>query len=189
MTGRQLTRVGFVLLTALPCAAWAGGESGVYIGGGLGQATLEANASDPTGGANFDFEGDDAGYKIILGYNFGVVPLLDLAVEGSYVDFGELDGRSANRPAKMELTGFDAFGLVGVNFGPFGLFGKAGMINWDNDADLGGSSTSDSGTDAAYGIGARIQLFSITLRGEYESFDVDDADDLSLFSVSALYTF
>lgn len=36
-----------------------------------------------------DFSAYDAGYKIFTGYNFGKIPLLDLAVEGSYVISGE----------------------------------------------------------------------------------------------------
>lgn len=189
MKRNHITCGGIALLSLLPCLAYAGGESGLFIGGGVGQATLEADATDPSGGANFDFEGDDTGYKIILGYNFGVIPLLDLAVEGSYVDFGNIDGTSAGRTATTELTGYDVFGLVGANFGPFGVFGKAGMINWDSDAVLGGTSRSDSGTDPAYGVGVRFQLFSITLRGEYELFDLDNTGDLSMYSISALFTF
>lgn len=189
MKGLHIAFGGIALLSLLPGLAYAGGESGLFIGGGIGQATLEADATDPSGGANFDFEGDDSAYKIILGYNFGVVPMLDLAVEGSYVDFGKIDGTSSGRAATTELTGYDAFGLVGANFGPFGLFGKAGMINWDSDAVLDGAPVSDSGTDPAYGVGVRMQLFSITLRGEYELFDLDNTGDLSMYSISALYTF
>jgi hypothetical protein len=64
-----------------------------------------------------------------------------------------------------------------------------GMIRWNADTTLDGATSSDSGTDPAYGIGARFQLFSFSVRAEYELFDVEGLKDLSMFSVSALYTF
>lgn len=163
-------------------AALAGGESGFYIGGGVGQSTIEADGATPGGG---DFDGDDTAWKAIIGYNFGALPLIDLAVEGSYVDLGAPDDGGA----EVELTGWDAFGLVGVNLGPVGVFAKAGMFMWDSDLEAGGLSDSNSDTDAAYGVGARVQILSITGRVELEYFDVGDVDDVYLVSVSALYSF
>ena len=61
----------------------AGKKSGIYIGGSVGQAGLDISSS----GVNFD--DDDLGFKIFAGYNFGLIPLIDIALEGSYVDFGE----------------------------------------------------------------------------------------------------
>lgn len=163
-------------------SAMAGGESGLYIGGGLGQSTIKADGATPGGG---DFDGNDTAWKAIVGYNFGVVPLIDLAVEGSYVDMGTPDDGGA----EVELTGWDAFGLVGVNLGPVGLFAKAGLFRWDSDIKSNGLSDSSSDTDAAYGVGARIQILSITGRVEFEYFDVGEVNDAYLVSVSALYTF
>lgn len=163
-------------------AALAGGDSGFYIGGGLGQSTIKADGVAPGGN---DFDGDDAAWKAIVGYNFGLLPLIDLAVEGSYVDMGTPDDNGAD----LELTGWDAFGLVGINLGPVGLFAKAGMFKWDSDIEANGISDSSSDTDAAYGLGARVQLLSITGRVEFEYFDVGEVDDAYLVSVSALYTF
>jgi opacity protein-like surface antigen len=162
--------------------ALAGGESGFYMGAGLGQGTIKADGASLGGN---DFDGNDTAWKAIVGYNFGVVPLIDLAVEGSYVDFGKPDDGGA----EVELTGWDAFGLVGVNLGPVGLFAKAGMFMWDSDIKASGISDANSDTDAAYGVGARFQLFSITGRVEFEYFDVGEVDDAYLISASALYTF
>lgn len=180
----KLTLAASVLVASLlpGTNAMAGGESGFYIGGGVGQATIKADGTVPGGG---DFDGDDTAWKAIVGYNFGVVPLIDLAVEGSYVDFGAPDDSGA----EVELTGWDAFGLVGLNLGPVGLFAKAGVLAWDSDAKAGGLSDSSSDTDAAFGVGARVQLFSITGRVEFEYFDVGEVDDVYLISASALYTF
>ena len=157
-------------LLITPAISLAGADSGFYIGAGVGDASLEEGP----------FDESDSAYKIIAGYNIGFIPFVDFAVEGSYVDFGEPSAAGDS----YDATGFDAFGLVGLNFGPVGIFAKAGAIAWDVDSSFG----SDSGTDPAYGIGARFQLFAISIRAEYEVFEFDTAD-VDMLSVSATFTF
>jgi hypothetical protein len=159
-------------------AAMAGTDSGFYAGGGIGVATIDTDL--PGGG---DFDDDDTAWKAIVGYNIGIVPFLDLAVEGGYVNLGE----PSDRGIDVEVDGWDAFGLVGVMLGPIGVFGKVGLINWDTE--ISGGLGDDDGTDPAYGIGARFQLGSFQLRAEAEMFDVDNVDDVYMLSASALYTF
>ena len=77
---------GVILILAIIFIAGvanAGNKTGPFIGGSLGSAKTDVSK----GGYNFD--DDDRGFKIFGGFNFGVIPLLDLAVEGSYVDFGQ----------------------------------------------------------------------------------------------------
>jgi hypothetical protein len=156
---------------AVPTAAIAGSDSGFYIGAGVGDATIK----------NSGFDESDSAYKIIAGYNIGFIPLIDFAVEGSYVDFGN----PSTTTVSAEATGFDAFGLVGLNFGPVGVFAKAGAINWDLKTNTGPDS---SGTDPAYGIGAKFSFLSFAVRAEYEVFEFDSTD-VDMVSVSATYTF
>lgn len=174
--------IGMLGTLALPVTAMAGAETGFYLGAGAGMASIGDLDSDL---GNVDFDEDDLGWKVFGGYNFGWIPFLDLAVEGGYVDFGEADGNQI----KVEADGWDVFGLVGGKLGPIGVFGKAGVINWDADASTALGNASDDGTDPAYGIGVRFQLFSLQVRGEYEFFDVDSADDVSLLSASVVWTF
>lgn len=163
----------------------AGSESGLYLGGSIGQATVTAKGQTPDN-EDFDFSESDAGYKIFLGYNFGIIPLIDLAVEGSYVDFGNPSGTAADGTnVELDLTGWDAFGLAALTFGPFSVFGKVGVLSWDSDNSFG----SDSGSDSAYGLGAKFILGSIALRAEYEYFDVNELDDLYMVSAGLSYTF
>lgn len=177
LTGILLT-ISLSALSYMP-VAHAGGESGAYLGFGFGQSSVEVSEA----GQSFEF--DETGYKFILGYNFGVVPLLDLGLEGAYVNFGKSeDGQIEN-----ELTAWDGFGLVGLSFGPLGLFGKAGLAAWDNETSIGQISTSTSGTDPVYGIGARLQIASFAARVEYEYYDFDSNVDASMTSLSVLYTF
>jgi hypothetical protein len=179
----QLLKIAMFGLLTVPLMAWAGGDSGFYIGGGVGNSSMKVDTAFE--GDTYNYDGNDAGYKVILGYNFGIIPLIDLGVEGSYVSFGKIEDGGSDAKA----TGFDGFGVGALTFGPFAVFGKMGAIRWDADTTLGGTKVSNSGTDPAYGLGARFQLFSFSVRAEYEIFDVEGLKDLSMFSVSALYTF
>jgi outer membrane immunogenic protein len=174
-------------LLAAPLTAWAGGDTGFYLGGGVGQSTIKVDSR--SGGNQFKYDDTDSAYKAIVGYNFGIIPLIDLAVEGSYVDFGKIDKSTPFGPSDANASGFDVFGVGALTFGPLGVFAKVGQINWDSDVTFAGVKYSNSGTDSAWGVGARFQLSSFTIRGEYEKFNVSDLNDLSMFSVSALYTF
>jgi hypothetical protein len=65
------------------------------------------------------------------------------------------------------------------------------VINWDSklnarDLDV---SVSDDGTDLAYGVGAQFRIWSLSLRAEYEIFDIDGADDVNMLSVGVTWTF
>ena len=170
-------RILFICLAGsflgMPSAAVAGADSGFYIGAGVGDASVKDG----------DFDASDSAYKIFGGYNIGFIPLVDFAVEASYVDFGNPSTSAGN----VEVTGLNAFGLAGLSFGPFGVFAKAGALRWDSDATFGTTSSSDSGTDPAYGVGARFAIGSFAVRAEYEVYDLDA--DLDMVSVSGVFTF
>ena len=171
------SKIALICLTGLslgmPAAVNAGAESGFYLGAGVGDATVK----------DTDFDASDSAYKLFGGYNIGFIPLVDFAVEASYVDFGA----PSTSNGSIEVTGVNAFGLAGLSFGPFGIFAKAGMINWDSDATFGTASSSNSGSDPAYGVGARFAIGSFSVRAEYEYYDVES--DLDMVSLSAVYTF
>jgi len=163
----------------LPTIAFAGAESGIYIGAGGGNSNIKGPINEN------DFDVEVTGYKFILGYNFGIVPLIDLAIEGSYVDMGE----ESVGDISYSQTSFNGFGLLGLSFGPFGLFAKAGLAAWDADTRVGSLSTSESGSDPVYGIGARLQIARLSGRIEYEYYDQSNFNDVSMASISLLYTF
>ena len=59
-------------------------------------------------------------------------------------------------------------------------------MRWDSDSNFG-TTSSESGTDPAYGIGARFAIGSLSVRAEYEVYDLDA--DLEMISVSGVFTF
>jgi len=176
--------IGITLFLWLPLTALAGGKTGFYLGAGVGRMDVKDTTS-----TDDDFSAYDAGYKIFAGYNFGKIPLVDLALEGSYVASGELSDEINGVDVTYEQSSFNGFGLAGLSFGPFGVFGKLGAGAWNSDAKVGSEKESDSGTDPIYGAGVRLTLFSITGRIEFEYFDQEDIDNLYMTSFSILYTF
>ena len=189
MFSKFLVAITFaVSLLLLSTHANAGSESGFYLGASLGQASVEAKDQTPDG--DYSFSEEDSGYKVFLGFNFGIIPLIDLAVEGSYVDFGNPSGTLADgSKVDYELVAWDAFGLAALTFGPFSVFGKAGLVSWDSDFNVDDFKGSDSGSDPAYGIGAKFQISSIAIRAEYEYFDMSEFSDVYMASVGVAYTF
>ena len=51
-----------------------------------------------------------------------------------------------------------------------------------------GQSLSDDGSDMGYGLGLSFGLGSVSVRGEYEVYDVEDAD-VSMLSLGVVYQF
>jgi hypothetical protein len=176
---KKLTIAGLALVFLLVSGtAWAGAESGLYLGASGGSAGIDV--SDGT----VSYDDSDTAYKIFAGYNFGIIPLINLAVEGSYVDFGTAKGNVLGSTVETSVTGWDLFGLVGVNMGPFSLFGKVGAIRWDGKS----SGGNDSGTDPAYGLGLQLQISSFAIRAEYERFTLDKVD-IGFASAGVSFTF
>jgi hypothetical protein len=178
---KKLTQLCLMLAaSSLSATALAGNDSGLYIGGSVGSADLQYSFNSDK------YDDDNTAYKVFGGFNFGIVPLIDVAAELSYIDFGSASSNIKN--ASADVTAVTAAGVLGFNLGPVGLFGKAGVADWDSDYKMFDIKDSDSGTDPFYGIGAKLQLGSFAVRAEYEYFDLDRSD-IDLYSVGASYTF
>jgi hypothetical protein len=78
----------------------------------------------------------------------------------------------------------DAFAVGLLPIGPVDLFAKVGLVSWDTDIRARLIPTdvvdtdSDSGTDAAYGIGVALRLGKVAIRAEGEQFRIADATDV-----------
>ena len=116
--------------------------------------------------------------------------MVQLGIEGGYVDLGGPSATILTETLDLQVTGWDAFGVIGFDIGPVGIFGKVGAITWDLEATVSGlEAGTDDGTDPAYGIGARFSLGSLQIRGEYEYFDVESVNDLYMLSIGLVWTF
>lgn len=165
----------------MPAVSFAGTDSGFYVGGAVGQASAKA------GEGSFKVDDSSTAYKVIAGYNLGLLPLIDLAVEADYRDFGDFSANTGNN--SKGVTAINVYGLAGFNMGPIGLFGKVGFSNADSDTIRNNQKFNSSDSNATYGIGAKVQLGSVAVRAEYESFDLEDTDKFYMFSLGGTITF
>ena len=184
----QAGGAGAILLVAalLLLSAESKADSGVSIGGSVGTAGVEIDVNDPNNPVSFDE--NDFAWKAFLGYNFDLT-LLNLAIEGGYVDLGSPGATIVGSDFEVNADGLDAFVVLGIDLGPIGVFAKAGAIAWDASISIDGLTASDDGTDPAYGVGAKIGLGSFALRVEYELFDIEDTEAVSMISAGLVWTF
>jgi hypothetical protein len=174
-----------VLLLSGPAMA----DSGLYVGGSVGNSTLQVDFVDPIGGGSLTFDENDFSWKVFGGYMFDL-PVINLGVEAGFRDLGGPSATLAAETYGIDVTAWDAYGVAGFDLGPVNVFGKLGFVSWDADLTVAGFDVgSDDGTDTAYGIGASISLGSFAIRAEYEMFDVSDVEDLYMLSAGFVYTF
>ena len=159
-------------------------DNGFYLGAGVGQSGVKYE--DSIDDVKLDFDANATAYKLIAGWRF-----LDwLAVEGNYVDLGSGDDNVAGEKIESDVSGVSLAAVGFLPVGPVDLFAKVGAISWDAELDsetLG--SISDDGTDLTYGVGAQFRIWSLSLRAEYERFDISEADTVDLVSVGVTWTF
>lgn len=170
----------------LPVSAIA--DSGFYIGGSAGGATIEADLGGVTiPGLPSSIDEDDTALKVFVGYKFDL-PVISLGIEGGYVDLGEPDIDILGDQLLIDVTGVNLWGVASLDMGLFDVFGKLGYISWDVEADYLGASASDDGSDLGYGLGAAFDIGPLQIRGEYEIYDLDDTD-VSMLSLGIAYQF
>jgi hypothetical protein len=174
------------VLVSAPLSFAQAGETGGYLGASVGSAALDVNIGE---GIPNTFDDEDFAWKVFGGYNFGITPVFDLGIEGGYVNLGNPSGDIEGTPVSIETTGWSVSGVIGFDIGPVGLFGKYGYFGWDADTVVDGFSETFDGSDPVYGAGLRFGLGSLEIRGEYEVFDIEDTDDVSMWSLGLAYRF
>lgn len=172
--------VAAALLSFFAASLHAGG---LYLGAGLGVASVKDTVDTAT------LDSEDTSVKAFIGWRFNIVPILDLAIEGAYTDFGKPTETVSAQRVEYKLHGPSAAGLVIFPIGPVDFYGKAGALNWHSDTTIGGSTSSKSGTDPFYGAGIGFNIGPFGLRAEYERFKIKDVDRIQMYSLSALFQF
>jgi OOP family OmpA-OmpF porin len=170
-----------VLLFAVIAAVAAGGaQAGAFVGLSAGQGSTEIS-QDATG-----FEGSSNAFKLFGGYRF----IRFFGVEADYRDFGTSDDTVLGTNIEVGTTSLDVFAVGTLPLGAFELFGKAGFARWDAEFSVPGEGSFDNdGNDMAYGIGAAYKINKIAVRVEYEQFEVEDTDVVSMASVGVGFRF
>ena len=182
--------IGGAVLVFVPFCSANAVQDGWFIGGSIGNAQVEANV-DPgnTPVVPPTFDEDDFGYKLYGGYNWVLAKTFGFGIEGGYINFGSPSTTIFDTRFELEPTALDVFATLGFDIGPVGIFGKLGYAWWDVDISVDDLPASDDGSDPAYGIGARFNLWSLEIRGEYEIFDVSDVEDVTMWSIGVVWRF
>ncbi len=168
----------------------AAAENGVYAGAALGEV-----GADIAGGPDAVFDTEDAASKVIVGWR----PLDWIAVEGSYLDLGEVT-QTQNFPDfsdfNLEQTGHLVSGVFLWDIALVDLFAKVGVVRWSADLSVstfaGPVQAEDDGTELAWGVGAQARFGKLAVRLEYERFDIDTIGGIEppeMISVGLTWTF
>jgi OOP family OmpA-OmpF porin len=179
---KNLGLAAVLMAAVLPATALAQTAT-MYVTGQFGKTSYDLDS-----GSNVDDE--DNGYTMGIGVRMGP----NFAIEGGYVDLGEVSGSSGTDSFTAETTGaFAGLGLFIPLQPGFELTGRAGLIAWDTDAaiTLGGlrSTESDDGTDIYFGIGAAFQVSrELHLTVGFDRYDIDDTD-VDMLSLGAKFYF
>ena len=163
-------------------------DGGWYVGGSTGLAYVELDVPGNDGEV-FGFDESEPSWKLYGGYVVDL-PLVDLGVEASYVDFGSPSTRLPIYRADADITGINLWGVAGVDVGPVGLFGKLGAVAWDLDGRITGPFSGgfeESGTDLGLGIGAKFMLLSLEFRAEYEHYQIEEGVDMVSVGVNWVF--
>jgi len=185
--GEEMNRGSRAVLTALilGCLTMSpvNAADGLYLGAGIGVATVKDSIDTETLDAN------DAAFKGFVGYRTNVLPIVDLAIEGAYTDFGRPSQTLAGQNVQFKLTGASVAGLLILPLGPVDLYAKGGAMSWRSERSNGASTSSQSGSDPFYGAGIGVYLWKVGIRAEYERFQIKDVDRLQMVSLSVLFQF
>jgi OOP family OmpA-OmpF porin len=182
---RKITALAATAALGLFAAPVFSADNGIYLGASVGQSGVSFD--DTIEGQDLNFDVNSTGFKAIAGWRF-----LDwLSVEANYVDLGSGDDKVAGTQIKTDVSGLSLSAVGFLPVGPVDLFARVGAINWNADVtapefDL---KTSDDGTDLTYGVGAQFRVWSLSLRAEYERFDVENADTVDMVSLGVTWTF
>jgi hypothetical protein len=171
--------IALASLFAALCFSWlpANADTGFYVGGGIGQSSLE---DDPS---NFDEQ--DTAWKAFVGFKLDFIPIVKAAVEAGYRDLGN----PAAAGSSLEVRGYDYAALVGVGLGPIDLFGRVGQMKYDFTPSGAPTLAEADGTANVLGVGLAFSLAGIGVRAEYEQIDIDELDNASMISLSAVFGF
>jgi hypothetical protein len=102
----------------------------------------------------------------------------------NYLDLGKPDSNTF----AADTTGFSGSAVLFASVTPaFELFAKGGVVNWKSKITEGSKVFKEDGTDPVYGGGLVVHLLSLSVRAEYEHFDM--AVDSNLVSLGLTWTF
>ncbi|PSW05511.1 porin family protein [Photobacterium lipolyticum] len=183
--------IGLNVIVALsPALVSAKNMSGAYVGGVIGVTQFEYSSEDKASIADDGgiIDDSDTGYKVFGGYQFNKYT----AIEGFYADLGGVKIKYPSDDLKMNAGaksfGVSVLGIIPVSHN-FEILAKVGFQSWNaKSIDNDGLFVSDDGTDLTFGAGVAFTLAQVSLRGEFERYELDDTY-VDMISVGITYNF
>jgi hypothetical protein len=172
--------------------ATAGDLLGLYVGGAVGQARVDANA--PYVG---DFRETHAAFKVMGGLR----PISLVGAELAYIGFGHPRRLNGAISTDVTMTGVAALGILYVPVPIVDVYAKAGLARLQSTVTTSigcppgvfcikiatPAPVSRTNVGFASGIGAQFKVGSFAVRGEYERFNAAGGHP-SLLSLGATWT-
>jgi hypothetical protein len=158
-------------------------DRGFYVGAGYGEAAVE----DQDSGVRFD--AINRSYRAFLGYRLRAARFLDLAAEGTYIDFGAGSQTVQGRTWQYHLRGGELAGLVIVPLGLLDLYAKAGAVSWSSTRSIDGANLDRSGTNTLYGAGIGINVGQLGVRADWNRYDLSGFERVETHTLSFVLRF
>lgn len=158
-------------LAAAPLTASA--DSGFFLGGSLGAATLDDDID------TFALDADSTSFRINAGWQFSDF----LAIEAGYHDFGKfdetLDLGGVLSDVDLRADGYTLGATANIPLGSnLSLFGRAGAFIWEGDARVDGLRIEGfDDENLYYGAGADFKVSDrLSLIGDWTRYELDDTE-------------
>ncbi len=159
---------------------------GIYIGAGIGNSYLDLDLEDVGEEAQGISENSTA-YKFFGGYRGESI----IGIEGGYRNFGNIESSVLDYGVESKTTGWDVEALGRFEIAIVDIFAKAGALFWTTENTVAQIDYTDkeSGTAFMWGLGVGVHLGAFGVRLEYEKFQIEDINNLSMLSLSATFGF
>lgn len=180
---RTAALAALITIVLSPVTAFA--DSGFFVGGAVGSASLDEDFN------GLAVDSNSTSFRLVVGWRFND----HFAFEGGYHSFGDFEEQIdvGGVPTSVLLEA-DGFTLGGVGSIPIGdrlsVFGRVGAFFWDGDADLNDVTVATpEDTNLYLGAGAGYaftEQFSVT--GDWSRYELEDAAS-NVFSVGFQFRF
>jgi outer membrane protein with beta-barrel domain len=163
------------------------GDSGLYVGAGFGDYSVEIDDIDNVIDTVSDFDEDESVAKYFVGWRLNRF----LGFQGDYYDLGNMTGTLKGQQVASSTDGFSASVVGTLPIAFIELFARAGLIFYDVDVDRGTANVIDEGDDGVvYSAGLGFVLFNrLNLQLEYEVLDIDQLDQSDALWLNASWRF
>lgn len=167
-----------IFLTSL----YAGDLRGVYLGGGVGQSFIQTEFKDIQN-TDLKLDESDFAFKFFAGTRMSRV----LAFEAGYKHLGTVKDKFEGMSYESSTSGYDLCALGNLHLGIVDIFAKAGVFFWDITNKIESIEMTDSDSNLLWGFGATVRLGTLGIRAEWERFELEQFDRLSMLSAGITY--